>query len=95
MQKVWGEGATAEQYYRGSLCPKMAKQIYYFPSKMRMCNSELTEEIRIANGDAHKSREAPKVERHHIPECCEEAIANYKASVRFKKGLKRMRVTSY
>ncbi|RZR80239.1 hypothetical protein BHM03_00006209 [Ensete ventricosum] len=62
---------------------------------MRTCNSELVEEVMVNNGEAHELKEALEVERHRIPEYRKKAIIDYKASVSFKKGLERTRVTSY
>ncbi|RWW70434.1 hypothetical protein BHE74_00021886 [Ensete ventricosum] len=62
---------------------------------MRTRSSKLAEEVTIANEAAQESSEVLEVEPHRISEYLEEAIVDYKSFIRFKKGLERMRVTSY
>ena len=44
-EKMWGDGATSKQYYRGSLGSRMAKQIYRSSSEVLIntcyCNEVL------------------------------------------------------
>lgn len=62
---------------------------------IRMHNSKLAKEVTKANGEARELREALEAKRCWIIVYLVEVIIDYKAFVKFKRGLETMRVTSH
>lgn len=62
---------------------------------MRVHNFELSEQVVVTNEQAQGLRDVLEAEQRMIPKYRKETIIDYKASIRFKRGLERRRVISY
>ncbi|RWW19028.1 hypothetical protein BHE74_00038516 [Ensete ventricosum] len=65
MQKVWGKGPATKQYYHGSLCPRITKQLYHSPSEILINTCYQNEVVDTKHRLAGLTKQLKEVQGHN------------------------------